>query len=245
MASVIKKSDLPPKVTSSSVAYDAASNLFNDLEYAQSKQMLEQALALDPANEAAKEKLQVVNSLLGIHVERIAVKIRELENSERVKQQESLIQLANALSEAKSLEARNSAVPNEMLDEHRAQLFTERLDNLRKAQDKFRRVKEILNWMPPTFDLPDERVATDAGLLRIKNSIANTEDELNDLRRVAATRDAETARIQETELFRTRIGKLNKQVMALYGEGDYRAPSVLRFVSCRSTHLTPKPKVGN
>ena len=197
--------------------------LFDDLEYENSKSLLEQALKLDPSNQAAQQKLQVVTSLLGIHADKLAIKIRELEESERVKQQESLIQLANALDEAKVLENKIGANSYEMRDDVRERIFVDRLENLRRAQDKFRRVKEILNWMPPTMDLPDERAATEAGLARVKQSIANAEDEINYLRRVQASRETEAARVRETELFQKRMTKLLGQVRDLYADGNYQA----------------------
>ena len=204
-------------------AYQAGLKMFNDLEYEQAKQYFERAVTLDPTNEAARQKLQIVNSLLGIHVDKIARKIRELEQSERVKQQESLVQLANAMQEGRILEERGTVLPPDAVGIDKDRILADQLESLRKAQDKFRRVKEILNWMPPTFDLPNERGAVDSSLVRLKQKIAEKEDEINYLRRLEAQKEADASRVRETELFKARIGKLLDQVKDLYDRGDYKS----------------------
>jgi len=203
-------------------AYQAGLKLFNDLEYEQAKGYFERAVSLDPANEAARQKLQVVNSLLGIHADRIATKVRELEQSARVKQQEALVQLANDMQEGRVLEERGTVLPNDITGVDRERILADQLDNLRKAQDRFRRVREILNWMPPSFDLPAERGAVDASLARLKQKIVQKDDEISYLRRVEAQREADSQRVRETELFKTRIAKLLEQVKDLYERGDYK-----------------------
>ena len=203
-------------------AFQAGLKLYNDLEYEQARGYFETAVRLDPTNEAAREKLQVVNSLLGIHVDKIAIKIRELEQGERVKQQESLVQLANAMQEGRVLEERGTVLPADITGIDRERILSDQLDNLRKAQDKFRRVKEILNWMPPSFDLPTERSTVDQALVRLKQKIAAKEDEINYLRRVQASREADASRVRETEQFKARIAKLLEQVKDLYDHGDYK-----------------------
>ncbi len=202
-------------------AYQTGLKLFNDLEYEQAKQYFERAVTIDPTNEVARQKLQVVNSLLGIHVDKIAHKIRELEQGERVKQQESLVQLANAMQEGRILEERGTVLPPDAVGVDKDRILADQLESLRKAQDKFRRVKEILNWMPPSFDLPSERSAVDQSLVRLKQKIAEKEDEINYLRRVQAQKEADASRVRETELFKARIGKLLDQVKDLYERGDY------------------------
>jgi tetratricopeptide (TPR) repeat protein len=208
-------------------AYQAGLKLFNDLEYEEAKKLFERAVTLDPAHEQARQKLQVVNSLLGIHVDKIARKIRELEAGERVKQQESLVQLANALQEARVLEERGSVLPPnpELVEKDR--ILADQLEALRHAQDKYKRVKEILNWMPPTFDLPQERETVNQGLTRIRQKIADKEDEINFLRRKQAQEEADKARIRETELFHARVAKLLEQIKDLYDQGQYKAAEKL------------------
>ncbi len=196
---------------------------FNELEYESAKPALERAVLLDPTNEVAKQKLQTVNSLLAIHVDKIGRKIRELEQGERVRQSESLVQLANAFQDGRSQEELGSKPAQETTGANKEQILADQLDHLRKAQDKFRRVTEILNWLPPSFDLPSERASVEDSLKRTKQKIAEKEDEIIYLRRVAAQKEADENRVRETELFKARIAKLTEQVKDRYYRGDYKA----------------------
>jgi tetratricopeptide (TPR) repeat protein len=91
-------------LTEAEAAYQAGLKLFNDLEYEEARKYFERAVTLDPAHSAALAKLRVTNSLLGVHADRIGQKIRELEQAERVKMQESVVVLAQAMEEARVLE---------------------------------------------------------------------------------------------------------------------------------------------
>jgi len=203
-------------------AYQAGLKLFNDLEYEEAKKFFERAVALDPTHAAAKDKLRITNALLGVHVDRIGAKIRELEQAERVKMQESVLVLANAMEEARVLEERGSQVDTEATSEEKEQLLTQQLEQLKRAQDRYRRVREIINWMPPTFDLPGARQQVDASLIRVRTKIAEKEDEINYLRRTEAAKAADTARLRESELFKARVRKMLDQVRDLYERKDYR-----------------------
>ncbi len=214
-------------VQAAEAAYQTGLKLFNDLEYEDAKKYFERAVALDPAHPQAQQKLRTVNALLGVHVERIAAKIKELEANERVRIQESVIALAQAIEEARRLEERGSATALETEADEKERVLTEQLDNLRKAQDRYRRVKEIINWMPPTFDLPTERATVDAALIRVRQKIAEKEDEISFLRRVESQRAADAERISATELFKARVQKLLEQVKELYDRQDYKAAEYL------------------
>ena len=197
--------------------------LFENLEYGEAKKEFEHTLALQPKNEAAKQKLQIVESLLSLHVDRIARKIRELEQNERIIEQESLVQLATAISDARRLEEKGKTFPALEDTRDKEQVLADQLDDLRKSRDKFRRCKEILNWMPATFDLPRERAEAEEAIKRTWQEISEKEDELSYIRRVASQREADGSHVRESEMFTGRIKKLNEQVKDLYDRGDYKA----------------------
>ena len=204
-------------------SFQSALKSYDNLNYADAKRGFELAVALDPSNGAALRKLQVVDSLLKINVDKIAAKIRTLEASERVKQTESLVQLAQAVQDATALEERAKKLPELMDERDKAKVLGDQLDDLRKSRDKFHRVKEILSWLPPSMssEQPQENALVTDALKRTRQEINDKEDELNYLRRVAAQREADSARVRGTELFKARIGKLNDQVKDLYDRGDY------------------------
>jgi len=211
------------KTQEADAAYQAGLKLFNDLEYEEARKLFEKAVRLSPAHAAAREKLRTVNSLLGVHANAMRDKMIELERAERVKVQESMLVLANSLEEARQLEERGSAVPLEADLDEKERVLADQLDQLRRAQDRYRRVREILNWMPPNFELPGMRAQVSGALARVKEKIAAKEDEISFLRREEAVRIANESRVREDEQFRLRINKLLEQVADLYDKQDYKA----------------------
>ena len=207
----------------SEASYQTGLKLFNDLEYEESVKYFERAVALNPANSAAVEKLNTVRGLLGIHVNSIKAQIIELEHAERVKMQEAMISIAQAIQEARTLEQRGSANPVEIDSGDKERALSDELENLRRAQDRYRRVKEIINWMPPNLELPGLRTQVDEGLSRVRQRIAEKDDEISFLRRVQAQRAIDETRSRESELFREKIKKLLEQVKDLYDRNDFKS----------------------
>jgi len=215
--------DQQGRMAAAQAAFDAAMQLYNDMQYEDAVKHFERAVTLDPTNRLAVQKLSQVRALLGIHTDRLAEKIRSLEQQERVKIQEALVALANALEEGRVYEAKASTTPIEIADEAKEKILAEQLENLRQAQARYRRVKEIMNYMPPQIDLPSERKVVEEALVRVRQKIDDKSDEISFLRRLQAQKIAEEQRLRETEIFRARIAKMNEQVGDLYNKGEFKA----------------------
>ena len=151
-------------------AYQSGLRLMNDLEYEQAKRWFERALEVDPGFDLAREKLRTVNSILGIHTERIAEKTRELANDANVQSQEAVIVIQNLIEEARRLEEQATLRPRGSDGASRADLLAEQLKNLQKAQDKLLRAKELINWLPPYIKY-DGRAGVDSELKRLKEQL--------------------------------------------------------------------------
>jgi Flp pilus assembly secretin CpaC len=121
------------------------------------------------------------------------------------------------------LEERGTGVAVEVEPAEKEAKLTDQLDALRRAQDRYRRVREIINWMPPSFELPGVRAQVDSALARVRQKIAEKEDEISFLRREQAARLAADARAREDEQFKLRVDKLLEQVRDLYDRQDYKA----------------------
>jgi len=207
----------------SEAAYQAGLKLFNDLEYEESRAYFEKAVRLNPAHTLAQQKLRTVNALLGVHANIMKEKMMDLERNERVKMQESMLVLAQSLEDARQFEEKGSSVPVEADPNEKEHTLADQLDYLRRAQERYRRVREILNWMPPTFELPGMRTQVDGALARVKEKIAAKEDEVGFLRREQAALIANQARVREDEQFKLRVTKLLEQVRDLYDRHEYKA----------------------
>lgn len=127
-------------------AYQAGLRLMNDLEYEQAKGWFEHALEIEPGFEAAREKLRTVNALLGIHTERIAEKVRELESDAKTQAQESVLVIQNLIEDARKLEAKAAGADSE--HGSAADALAAQLKYLQQAQEKLLRAKELINYLP-------------------------------------------------------------------------------------------------
>ena len=147
-------------------AYQTGVKLMNDLEYEDARASFEHALALAPGYAPAQAKLRTVNSLLGIHTDRVGEKIHELENDVRVQRQEALIVIQNLIEEARRYEERGTLLPANA--DTRADALAEQLANLKRSHDRLTRARELLNYLPPGLPAPAERAAVDEALRRVK-----------------------------------------------------------------------------
>jgi tetratricopeptide (TPR) repeat protein len=216
--------------------FEAGIKLLNDLEYAEAQRHFENAVRLNPAHQRAQEQLRKVRALMGVRADRLSEKLRALAQEERVRIQEQIAVLSMALEEARGYEQKGSEVDITVADAGKEQILADQLGSLLEAQTRYRRVREILNWMPPQIELGGERRAVEESLNRIQKKIADKEDEISFLRRQQAAKLAEEQRVRETELFRQRIAKLLEQVAALYYQGEYTAAEKL---SLRVLQLDP------
>ncbi|HEY3321752.1 MAG TPA: hypothetical protein VGP72_14875 [Planctomycetota bacterium] len=203
-------------------AYQAGLKLFNDLEYEEARKYFEKAVRLNPAHAGAQQKLHTVGALLGIHANVMREKIMELERAQRVQVQEQMAVLAQSLEEGRRLEERGSQTAIELAPAEKEKALAEQLTFLQRAKDGYSRVRELLNYMPPSFELPGVRAQVDAALARVRDKIAAKQDELNFLKRTEAQRIAQESRQREDDAFKLKIRKLLDQVKDLYDKQAYR-----------------------
>ncbi|MCK6470340.1 MAG: hypothetical protein L6R28_01225 [Planctomycetes bacterium] len=228
-------------------AFQAGMRLYNDLEYNGALAKFEEAVRINPAHKGAQEYLGKTRALLGVHTDRIAEALRALDQAYRVRIQESLVALANALEEARTYEMRGSEVPLDLETAEREEILAEQLKNLREAQGRYRRVREIMNWMPPQIDLPNERKLVDEAQRRVHAKIIDKQDEISYWRREQAVRQAEASRARENEHFKQRIQVMIEHIGDLYDRGMYAetehlANSVLQLDPFNSEAETWKRK---
>ena len=203
--------------------FQAGVKLFNSCDYVEAKRHFENAARLNPTNPQVQDYLHKVRALLGVRLDMFSQKLASLEQAERIKIQEQVMVLVSALEEGRQYEERGSEVAIEVADSGKEAILASQLDSLRQAQTRYRRVKEILNWMPPQVDLPNERRVVEEALGRVQKKIVDKEDEISFLRRQEATKLAEQQKLRDTELFKQRINKLLEQAAGLYDRGEYQA----------------------
>jgi len=222
-ATRLQGADAQSRRASAEASYQAGLRLMADLEYEMARKKFEEAVAQDPAHAAALEKLRTVNSLLGVHIDRMRDKMVELERVERVKIQEQMLVLANSLEDARKFEDRGSSTPTTTDPDELDAELARQLEALEKAQGRYRQVREILNYMPPNFESPAMRGQINEALNRVKNKIAEKNDAIGHVRRERAALEALASRERESEQFKARIRKMLDQVKDLHDKGDYKS----------------------
>lgn len=215
------------KLQEAEAEYQTGLKLFNDLEYEAARTHFERAVQSCPGHSAAQQKLRTVNALLGVHIGAMREKLIELEAAERVKMQEQLMVLARAMEDGRVCEQRGSEAVVEGDAAEKEKALSEQLESLRRAQDQYRRVREIINWMPPSFESPGLRAQVDTALGRVRQKLAEKDDEISFLRRAEAARLAAQTRERETEQFKARVNKLLEQVKELCDKQQYQAAEKL------------------
>ena len=201
--------------------YQAGLRLFNDWEYEKAKTYFERALSIDPTHEAAREKLRTVKSLLNIDLG-MGSMMKNLADTERVKIQEQSITLAHYMEEARSFETRGSETVMDSAADGKITSISERLRFLEQAQDRYRRMIEIINWMPPAAELPGLRRQAEEALMRVRGKIDKYNEEVRYNNRMIALKEAEKLRTRDTELARVRIQKMLEHVDELIRIHDYK-----------------------
>jgi Flp pilus assembly secretin CpaC/tetratricopeptide (TPR) repeat protein len=222
-ASRLQSADVQARRVEADQAYQTGVRLMNDLEYEKAREYFQRAVNLDETHTAAFERLRTVNSLLGVHADRMKDKLMELENVERVRMQQNMVVLANSLEDARKYEDRGSVTATATEPDALEVELSRQLEALRKAEQGYRKVEEILNYMPPNVESPSLRAQVKEAQSRVHNKINEKEDALAHSRRERAYLESIATRERETEQFKARIRKMLDQVKDLYDRQDYRA----------------------
>ena len=125
------------------------------------------------------------------------------------------------MEEAHSFEARGSEDVMDSDPADKIHALADRMTYLERAQDGYRSTIEIINWMPPSADLPGLRRQADEALTRVRGKIEKLKEEVQYNNREQARIVMETMRTKDTELYRIRIAKMLEHVKELYDLHDY------------------------
>lgn len=215
------------RIAEAAAEFQTGMKLFQSLRYGEAQKHFQRSAELDPTNMAAQEYGRKCGSLLGSRKDQFSERLAQLEEQDRVRIQEQIAVLMASIEEGRTLEERGDQVDLGVSDLGPEQILADQLDQLRQAELRYRRVKEILNYMPPNFDMPNERRVVDEGIQRVRGKIGAKEEEISFLRRKEAARIAEEQGLRETLLFKQRIQKLQEEVDALYARGEYRSSEKL------------------
>ncbi len=187
---------------------EAAKRFSTALNYEEALDMAEKALSADPNHQEAQELARFVRSILGIRSDIVKANLEQFAEQKRVKIQESLMELEWALNRGKKF--RDDAERVQPGDEERAKdaILSRKLADLDRAIEQFRRVVEIIKWMPYQVHLDNEEREAKFLLEECRRMHARLEEHLRVEKRKTATAQARRQQGRELSFLAERIKKL-------------------------------------
>lgn len=214
------KSGVGPKAREAAADrfYEAAKKKFEGLEYTAALELVEKALEANPNLKEARTLATELRALLGVRADVISYSIDQLSREKRVQIQESLIDLRKTLNEGKLSLADARATD---VDAEQEVFLSRRIRHLDKAIDRFKRVREIIRWLPYQVNLLQTEKEADALLTEALTMMADTRESLRGARRAKADELARERRQEETEILRERLKQLLAMAQVCYDQGRF------------------------
>ena len=187
---------------------EAAKRFYNTLNYKKALEMAEKALQAEPNHMEAQELARFTRSILGIRSDVVKANLEQFAEQKRVKIQESLMELEWALNQGRKF--KNDAERVQPGDDERPKdaILSRKLADLDKAMEQFKRVIEIIKWMPYQVNLESEKQQAMFLLEQCYRAHASREEDLRVDKRRTATRRAREQQGRELSFLTERIKKL-------------------------------------
>lgn len=187
---------------------EAAKRFYNALNYQEALGMAEKALSADPNHQEAQELARFIRSILGIRSDMVKANLEQFAEQKRVKIQESLMELEWALNRGKKF--KDDADRVQPGDEERARdaKLSRKLADLDRAAEQFKRVVEIIKWMPYQVNLDNEEREAKFLLEESRRMHAKLEEGLRVEKRRRAVEQARQQQGREMGFLAERIKKL-------------------------------------
>jgi len=201
--------------------YESARRAYEALDYARSLELLTKALEADPTHDKARELAQFVRSLLGVRPDWVRAGLENLSREKQVQIQESLMELQRAIAEgARHKRNADAKMPG---DEERAKdaVLSRQIGDLNKAIEQFKRVLEIIRWMPYEIDLSSEEKQVRGMLDECIAARGAREEELRVAKRERAAQQAEARKSKELTFLVDRLNQLLSMARVQFERGRY------------------------
>jgi general secretion pathway protein D len=197
--------------------YAVGKRLYETRLYTEARQELDLAVRLDPANQEAKDLLQLSEAILAVRGARIKSAVEQLDIKERVERQEQLNELENHVDRAKVLYSGATASK----DLSRGDALSDQLKKLEEADAQLARAREIVKWMDARvpvrkYELDMEQLQDQIFKERKKREVA-----LAEIGRRTAADEADKQRAREQEFLRRQVRMLMDKAEMLFARRDY------------------------
>jgi general secretion pathway protein D len=198
--------------------YEAAKKKFEAVKYAEALELIEKAVEANPKHAKAKALADELRALLRVRTDWVNYAIEQFSREKRVQIQESLVNLRKTLNEGKrhvhSAREQDVEASGEIL-------LSRQIRELERAIDKFKRVSEIIKWMPYQVNLAQTDRETKDLLASAQRELAGRQEDLRVERRVKAKALALKHRNDEAQIVRGRFAQLVAMAKVSFDQGDF------------------------
>jgi len=198
--------------------YAVGKRLYEARLYTEARQELDLAVRLDPANQEARDLLQLAEAVLAVRHSRVKSAVEQLDVRQRVEREEQLNELLNHLDRAKVLYA--GATASKDLPKS-GELLSDQMKKLEEADAQLARAREIVKWMDPRVPVR----SYEGDIERLQDQVfkerKRRESALAELGRDKAADEALKQREREQEFLRRQVRMLMDKAEMLFARRDY------------------------
>jgi len=198
--------------------YEAAKQKYEGLAYAEALELIEKAVEADPAHVEARDLASELRALLQVRADHVRYGIEQLSREKRVQIQQSLVNLRKTLNEGKQKMHAARALDTEASGEFR---LSQQIRDIEKAIEKFKRVREIIKWMPYQVNLAQTDQETKQLLAAAQRDLAARQEDLRVERRRKAEALVIERRNEESEILRGQFKQLLAMAKVAFDQGKY------------------------
>ncbi|MHC4201251.1 MAG: hypothetical protein ACYSU0_14780, partial [Planctomycetota bacterium] len=153
--------------------------LYGEMQYVRAREMLQRAVALDPTNKEAAQRLAKVDDLLDVRMPEIRTSLEMLAKEKQVTIQENLVGLENSLRRAaESVERSGTRSSSRGASATGVTALAERIRNADRAVRYAEQAREIIKWMPSEVNTAEQKRRAEELLADARNRRAKALAEL-------------------------------------------------------------------
>lgn len=212
--------------------FEAGKRLYSEMLYVKARDALQRAVALDHTNSDAAALLEKVNDVLHVRMPSIRTSLQDLALEKRVRIQERLVALENALRGAREALEKATEPPPE--DQRGIRTLADQIRWADRAVMHAERAREIVKWMPSEVDTKQQEERADVIVAEAREIRARKLAELRQEKTRRSIERLEQQKIEEEKLEQHKIAKLLDQVQMLFDnerfdQSEELAEEVLRL----------------
>ncbi len=201
--------------------FQTGKKLYKQFKFREARKYFSRAIENDPEHAEAKKYLNMTDDVLGARLNKIKSRTGHAANVKEVRIREALLEVENAISEADILFQK--AIKREPApDEGEVEYNVNKLKDINKAAESYRKADETITWFPYDVPLDKEKKYVQGKLKEITDERRRINATINQLKKKQAYTEAEKELALSEKRLDLRVDKLMEQAQNSYDREDYR-----------------------